>query len=99
MNHPEHVPRFEDIADGCAFSASCLTCPLPACKNELSSSGQLRLKARWRQKAMLQVIDAEALTDVEASARFNLYVRSIHRIRALVRDDDIPQIFGAICRS
>lgn len=93
MNKPALIPRFEDIADGCEFSASCLTCPLPGCKNELSLPAMLRLKARFRQRAMLQVIEDEGLTDIEAAARFKVYVRTIERARAFIRNDDIPKIF------
>ena len=66
-------PTFESIRDGCRYSSSCLTCPLPVCKHDSQPS-----RAHRGQGRALQMLDAGA-SSTEAAAAVGVTARAVLR--------------------
>jgi len=66
-------PTFDSVSDGCKYSSSCLTCPLPQCKHDA-------LPERYAGKKVLalQLFDAGFFAS-EAAAVVGVTERTIHR--------------------
>ncbi len=67
-------PTFPD--NGCEQSPSCLTCPLPFCKHDVS----VDLQKRYARD--IQVLDAycEGLSTKELAEKFGIHIKSVQRI-------------------
>ena len=74
----EDLPSLEQ--DGCQFSASCLQCPLPVCKHEMSRE-ELKKHLRARQDAeTVRNMKERRLSPKETANEFGISVRTVYRI-------------------
>ena len=82
---PEFFPYRDD---GCEVSPSCLRCPLPQCRYDDPLAYQRDLR-RERDDAVLQV-RLQGVTIAELARRFDLSVRTVHRI--LHKESGVPRV-------
>ena len=78
------IPIYVPEDDGCEFSRSCLTCPLPMCAHDFPG-GPLAWKKGIYDRNIVDVVRREGLTAEAAADRFGIGVRTIFRIQQRVR--------------
>ncbi len=79
------LPMFDPKADGCEFSPSCFTCPLPQCKHDMEPHEIQRIRTAAADDEMLRTMEEEGLTIAEVAEREGQYVKTIHRRLARIR--------------
>lgn len=71
--------------EGCDLSPSCLSCPLPRCRYEMSRSALNTLRNGQRDERIRTLYAAGGTTVRELAHRFGMSVRQVHRVLAPVR--------------
>ena len=80
------MPGYDPKEDGCRYSPSCLTCPLPQCKHDMGQGGLARyLKGKAKQERVATIY-REDLTAEEAAERFGITVRTVYRMLVRARE-------------
>jgi hypothetical protein len=69
-------------ADGCDIHGSCFTCPLAACRYEITPG---RARAELRATRLLEAL-RDGLTMDEAAAALGVSLRQAYRLRARLRE-------------
>lgn len=75
----EHFIHPASPDDGCEVHPSCLSCPLPTCKWDLSPEDYRRLMNLLKFVKLERTMAEEGLTPAQAAPRFGLTVRSVFR--------------------
>ncbi len=84
------LPEFFPYRDeGCEVAPSCLRCPLPQCKYDDPLEYQRGLR-RQRDQEVLGMRLQEAASVAELAHRFDLSIRTVHRILARGRACPAP---------
>ena len=94
-NRKRHEPIVDALPDffpyrddGCEVSPSCLRCPLSQCKYDDPLAYQRGLR-RQRDQEVLDVRHRERVTVPELAQRFELSVRTVHRILRREREGEV----------
>ena len=91
------VHKFD--GDGCEVAASCLACPLSRCRYD-APGWYARNRARGVDCRMWETVVREGLTLQDAADRFEVTIRTIHRIRDRVNKQDLSDgdraVFAAL---
>lgn len=88
------APKFNPKHDGCEYAKTCLACPLPRCKEELSAGARVKLKTRWADLQTWELMQAENLTPAQVAKKKNLGVRAVYRMLERIKGEDIGAIFS-----
>ena len=77
------TPSFDDHPDqGCEFSPKCLSCPLPTCSLDMTTSERVRYRNNLRDAQRLAQV--AHLKPAQAAETLDISLRSYHRLAARV---------------